>query len=158
MDYKYIEQLLERYWECQTTLQEEQILRSFFQQADVPAHLIPYQDIFLAQKGMEEPRLGKDFDERILSLIDEQPAEQPHRISLARRLRPLYQAAGLVALLLTIGNAAQESLNHESPEAEQVQQVAEGEEAQPEDDVTALPQQQSAALEVGQSDSLQYTR
>ena len=27
MDYKYIEQLLERYWEGETTLQEESILR-----------------------------------------------------------------------------------------------------------------------------------
>ena len=30
MDYKYIEQLLERYWNCETSLEEEQILRSFF--------------------------------------------------------------------------------------------------------------------------------
>ena len=31
MDYKYIEQLLERYWNCETSLEEEQILRAFFQ-------------------------------------------------------------------------------------------------------------------------------
>ena len=36
MDYKYINQLLERYWECKTTLEEEQILRSFFSQLCVP--------------------------------------------------------------------------------------------------------------------------
>ena len=29
MDYKYIEQLLERYWECETTPQEERILKAF---------------------------------------------------------------------------------------------------------------------------------
>ena len=32
MDYKYIEQLLERYWKCETTLEEEEILRMFFSQ------------------------------------------------------------------------------------------------------------------------------
>ena len=32
MDYKYIEQLLERYWQGETSLQEEAILRSFFSQ------------------------------------------------------------------------------------------------------------------------------
>jgi len=37
MDYKYIEQLLERYWRCETSLQEEEILRLFFSQEEVPA-------------------------------------------------------------------------------------------------------------------------
>jgi len=46
MDYKYIEQLLERYWECATTLEEEQILRTFFSQKDVPVVLLPYKDLF----------------------------------------------------------------------------------------------------------------
>ncbi|MBQ4446467.1 MAG: pyruvate ferredoxin oxidoreductase, partial [Prevotella sp.] len=32
MDYKYIEQLLERYWQGMTTLEEERILRAFFSQ------------------------------------------------------------------------------------------------------------------------------
>lgn len=36
MDYKYINQLLERYWRCETSLEEEDILRSFFSQKDVP--------------------------------------------------------------------------------------------------------------------------
>ena len=34
MDYKYIEQLLERYWQGETTLQEEAILCNFFSQPD----------------------------------------------------------------------------------------------------------------------------
>ena len=38
MDYKYIEQLLERYWNCETSVEEEQILRIFFQQKELPAH------------------------------------------------------------------------------------------------------------------------
>ena len=32
MDYKYIEQLLERYWQCETTPEEENVLRAFFAQ------------------------------------------------------------------------------------------------------------------------------
>ena len=32
MDYKYIEQLMERYWNAETSLEEESILRSFFSQ------------------------------------------------------------------------------------------------------------------------------
>ena len=38
MDYKYIEQLLERYWTCETTLEEEQILHTFFLQENLPVN------------------------------------------------------------------------------------------------------------------------
>ena len=41
MDYKYIEQLLERYWEAETSLEEERILQSFFAQKELPKHLAP---------------------------------------------------------------------------------------------------------------------
>ncbi|MCI6209206.1 MAG: pyruvate ferredoxin oxidoreductase, partial [Prevotella sp.] len=46
MDYKYIEQLLEKYFECDTTLEEEQILRAFFAQQNVPIRLLPYRQLF----------------------------------------------------------------------------------------------------------------
>ena len=40
MDYKYISQLLERYWNAETTLEEEEILKAFFRQDNVPADLL----------------------------------------------------------------------------------------------------------------------
>ena len=48
MDYKYIEQLLERYWDCNTTTQEEQILHAFFSQEDIPESLAQYREVFAA--------------------------------------------------------------------------------------------------------------
>lgn len=74
MDYKYIEQLLERYWACETTLEEEEILRAFFCQTEVPAHLQRYRSLFVyehEEKRMEV--LGEDFDQKILSMVDEKP-------------------------------------------------------------------------------------
>ena len=50
MDYKYIEQLLERYWQCETSLEEESELRTFFSQEKVPAHLLQYRDLFVYQQ------------------------------------------------------------------------------------------------------------
>lgn len=47
MDYKYIEQLLERYWECETSIEEEAILRAFFLQKEVPAELARYKSLFV---------------------------------------------------------------------------------------------------------------
>ena len=35
MDYRYIEQLLERYWQCETSIEEERILKAFFSQDEV---------------------------------------------------------------------------------------------------------------------------
>ena len=50
MDYKYIEQLLERYWQCETSLEEESELRAFFSKGEIPAHLLQYRDLFVYQQ------------------------------------------------------------------------------------------------------------
>lgn len=106
MDYKYIEQLLERYWQCETTLQEEIILRSFFAQQEVPVWLLKYKALFDATTQKETP-LGEDFDKRILSLTENRKAVKARTISLTQRLMPLFKAAAVVAIVLTLGNAAQ---------------------------------------------------
>ncbi len=112
MDYKYIEQLLERYWECQTTLEEEAILRAFFSQDDVPASLLPYRDLFVyEQSEMANDTLGEAFDRKVLSQIGSQEPVKVRRISFAQRLRPLYKAVAIVAVVLTLSNAIQMSIN-----------------------------------------------
>jgi len=104
MDYKYIEQLIERYWACETTLQEEGILRAFFSQNDIPEELRKYQALFRCELQKEEP-LGDDFDARILEQIGETPKAKV--VTLKSRLKPLFRAAAIVAIVLTLGNAAQ---------------------------------------------------
>ena len=112
MDYKYIEQLLERYWEGETTLQEEAILRAFFSQDDVPANLMKYKSLF--DCGLQEETLGDDCDARILDSIGAEDTQEPKAkiVTLASRLKPLFKAAAIVAILLTIGNAAQAPWNY----------------------------------------------
>jgi len=107
MDYKYIEQLLESYWQGQTTLQEEAILRSFFSQTNLPQELRKYQPLFTYEK--EEP-LGDDFDARILNIIGDEPKAKT--FSLTSRLMPLFKAAAIVAIILTLVNAAQAPWNY----------------------------------------------
>lgn len=94
MDYKYIEQLIERYWQCETTLQEEAILRAFFSQPDIPESLRQYQALFTNELQKEEP-LGEDFDARILEQIGETP--KANIVTLKSRLMPLFRAAAIVA-------------------------------------------------------------
>ena len=120
MDYKYIEQLMERYWNAETTLEEEEILRAFFSQEDIPAELSRYAPLFAyehAEKAVDV--LGEDFDEKMLQMVGEAPRseERPQAqiISLRERLMPLFKSAAVVAIVLTLGNAAQVAFQ-KSPE------------------------------------------
>ena len=61
MDYKDIEQLLERYWQCETSVEEESVLRDFFSREEVPAHLLRYKNLFVYQQVQQEVGLGEDF-------------------------------------------------------------------------------------------------
>ena len=104
MDYKYIEQLLERYWQGETTLQEETILKTFFSQPDIPEDLRKYSALFTYEAEKAEG-LGDDFDARMLEMTGEAPKAKT--VTLTSRLMPLFKAAAIVAIVLTLGNAAQ---------------------------------------------------
>jgi len=114
MDYKYIEQLLERYWRCETSLEEEDILRAFFSQKNVPAALLPYKSLFAYQQ--EEKKtvvLGNDFDRKILAMVEKPEAVKARVITIRQRLAPLFKAAAIVAIILTLGNAMQVPFNED---------------------------------------------
>lgn len=108
MDYKYIEQLLERYWNCQTSLEEEAILKAFFSQSDIPAELAKYKPLFAYEAA--EPAadtLGSDFDERMMQLVGDAEPVKAKVVPLRQRMAPLFKAAAVVAIILTLGNASQ---------------------------------------------------
>ncbi len=113
MDYKYIEQLLDRYFEGETTLQEEQILKTFYAQGveDMPQEISQYAPIFAVLD--EKETLGDDFDDRLLRMTEGNVAVKARTISLVERLRPLFGAAAVVAILLTLGNAINQSFKQD---------------------------------------------
>ena len=108
MDCKYIEQLLERYWQCETSLEEEAQLRAFFNGSDVPEHLLRYKDLFVYQQLQQEVGLGADFDARVLAEV-ETPVVKAKRLTLTARFIPLFKAAAVVAVVLSLGNVMQHS-------------------------------------------------
>ena len=108
MDYKYIEQLMERYWNAETTLEEESILRSFFRQENIPAEMEPLRALFADEAGNQQ--LGDDFDARILEMIGKEESPKvvkAREVSITRRMMPLFKAAAVIAIILTIGGALQ---------------------------------------------------
>ena len=73
MDYKFIEQLVERYFNAQTTLQEEEILRIFFSQEELPADMEAVAALFALEQQERYVELpSDDFDARMLAMVEEQ--------------------------------------------------------------------------------------
>ena len=103
MDYKYIYHLLERYWRCDTSVEEESILRAFFSQEVIPAELKRYQSLFAyAEQETEQNVLGDGFDEKLMASIEQAEPVKARIITMPQRMKPLFKA-----IMLTLGNAVQ---------------------------------------------------
>ena len=110
MDYKYIEILIERYFNCETSLEEERILKAFFHQEEVPDALKPYADIFAFEAADRNDMLDEDFDQRVLGRLDDDndaPVRYVRikRLTFSDRIRPLMRAAAAVAIVALIGGS-----------------------------------------------------
>lgn len=114
MDYNYINQILNRYWLCETSIEEEDILRAFFSQENIPAELMRYKPLFSYEaEETEMDILGDEFDQKLFDRIDGQKTVKARVIPIAERLKPLFKAAAMVAIVLTLGNAMQVPFAHQ---------------------------------------------
>lgn len=91
MDYKYITALLERYFQAETTLEEEQVLADYFQKEEVHASLKDYQPLFNLFREERQMELPASFEPRFT--LPEQPARYT-------RLRFFRFAVRVAAVLL----------------------------------------------------------
>ena len=75
MNFKVIEELVEKFYEGSTTPAEERQLRDFFSREAVPPHLSVHADLFryYAETGKEELP-DPEFESSFLAAIDEVPA------------------------------------------------------------------------------------
>lgn len=71
MDLKQVEYLIEKYWEGNTSLEEEKLIQEFFAKGNLPGHLEVYADLFAANEFALHPELGKGFDDHIMHRIKE---------------------------------------------------------------------------------------
>lgn len=119
MVYKDIEDLVTRFFECKTTTQEEQMLRDYFQNEEIPESLRAYKDLFCEIKEEAEVSLPADFEERVQERIKKQKNRLPFKariVSLNRSLSPLYKAVASVALVITVGVASGNYWSSQDPE------------------------------------------
>ena len=81
-DYNHIEKLLERFYNAETSEQEEQELKDFFHHGEVPPHLQAEKEMFLQLQASDTP---EGMEERLGNLIDqwelsEQQTQKKHSI------------------------------------------------------------------------------
>lgn len=102
MDCKNIRIILERYWNCESSLEDESQLREFFLSEEVPADLLPYKGLFAYQQEQQEIRLGADFDAKMMRMIEE-PVVKAKKLTFIARFKPLMKAAAMVAVIFSLG-------------------------------------------------------
>lgn len=73
MDLKQVEQLLEKYWEGSSSIEEEKMIREFFASNELPKHFEVYSDLFTSPELSMYSELGKDFDTKIINKIKAEP-------------------------------------------------------------------------------------
>jgi len=91
-DYQRIEKLIERFFEGQTSNEEEQELYAFFSSEKVPEHLLPYSPVFVYfETGIKE-------EESNLQIV-----HRTTQTSLKKKIRIWASVAASLLVLLSFG-------------------------------------------------------
>ncbi|MDR0865334.1 MAG: hypothetical protein LBO74_10460 [Candidatus Symbiothrix sp.] len=85
-----IKQLLEHYWQCETSLEDEQVLQEFFSGNDVPEELKAYTSLFTWKEKQKN------------NLPDKNRISIPKK-PLAVHFYPILRIAATVLVIITLG-------------------------------------------------------
>ena len=100
MDYKKVNELLEKYFDGETSLQEETMLSTYFNENEVAADLQQYQPLFQYFKEEQAIQLSDDFENRLataLEKLEAQPTEAKiKKMPFISQLRRIAAAAVII--------------------------------------------------------------
>ncbi len=100
MDYEDIKILLDKYWRCETTLDEELRLRDYFERDDIPAELQPYAGLFRYYKNVSGLQPDTGFN---MGNINPRGGDRSGEGSSFRiQARWYYRAAAVILILLSV--------------------------------------------------------
>ena len=108
MNTERINELLERYYEALTTETEEEELRRFFSEGEVPAHLMGEKELFLQlQAASDEIVVPEGLEGRLSDAIDgwaaQEETEKSRRHGRIYRLRWMSGIAASIVVILAFG-------------------------------------------------------
>ena len=99
MDSKRIDELLSKYWKCETSLEEEQLLREYFNTKDIPEQFKEASPLFQYFREQKKKSVGD-------LALDESISLQPKVDRKVRSLNWVYNsmriAAGVLVLMTAI--------------------------------------------------------
>lgn len=119
MDSKQIEQLLEKYWNAETSLEEEQELHRFFQGANVPENLRETATLFRYFEEEKKRSLSENFDAAVTKTIRQRQGGKT--VSMTNWFQIARVAAGVavvVAAVYLVGHEVRKSSPGELPDTE----------------------------------------
>ncbi len=112
MDSKRLEILLNRYWSCVSTLEEEKELRDYFNNHEVGEDMLEVASLFRyyeSEKKIE--KLGGSFDKSIIEKIKE--IKDAHRPKLRKLVFNYLKVAATVLIVITASYFYRQSLDPE---------------------------------------------
>jgi hypothetical protein len=101
-EYEHIHFLLNKYWNCETSLEEEKKLQDFFSQEDIPEDLQPYIPLFRDYKESQHSiRLDDDFEKKLKAAIHQK--EKAKQYITIRIFAPVLKIAASIAIIVSLG-------------------------------------------------------
>lgn len=104
IEYENIDELIEKYYDCQTSIDEEKYLNEYFTSNNVAENhkvLLP-QFAFLK---MEESKLSDEFDAKILEILNQKQNEKKKPIKLSFFSGNYWKHSAAAIILIGIGMA-----------------------------------------------------
>jgi len=116
MDSKHIEHLLEKYWACETSLEEENELKDFFNQEEIPEHLLPHAPLFkYLKEESSNPTLDEYFDQEVLQALE--PNKAGKQVVMKTWYKPYLKVAAVLVILVVASFALTRFLNQQEEPA-----------------------------------------
>jgi len=104
MNIKEAEELIAKYYEGETNLSEEKLLKEFFLGDDVPEHLLPHQPLFRFFVDESHETLSDEKQDEVLTRRLEQYRLETATVKEHPGKRRLYYLSGIAAgLLILVG-------------------------------------------------------
>jgi hypothetical protein len=107
MEYEIIKQLLDKYWEANTSLEEEKMLADYFKSGNVHPNLLVYCQLFSYYDEQYQVSLPEDFDKKVLQRIEEQKSAP-----VIRKMNSIWLRVAAAVIILITAAGIYKNINH----------------------------------------------